>query len=144
MQKHLRKILVGVDGSEASKRALDFAISLAEAAHAELTVLEVVEEFGPLPGMYGVPPGGRNRVEWVAEQRFADLYPLLKETAVLWTRQVVQGYPAEEICTAAEKGQHDLIVVGSRGHSGIGRFLVGSVSDRVVHHAPCSVTVVRG
>lgn len=143
MKKHLQKILVGVDGSEAAKRALDFALSLAESADAQLILLEVVEEFGPLPGQYGVPPGGKDRVEWVAEQRFTKIHPILEDTSVQWSRKVVQGYPAEEICAAAEAEQVDLIVVGSHGHSAIGRFLVGSVSDRVVHHAPCSVTVVR-
>ncbi len=55
----------------------------------------------------------------------------------------MEGYPAEEIIKCAETEKVDMIVMGSRGHGLIGRFLVGSVSDRVVHHAHCSVTIVR-
>ena len=143
MQRYIGKVLVGVDGSDSSKRALEIAIAIAKAANAELTVLEVIEEFGPLPGFYGAPPEGEERVQWVSNQRFEEIYPELENADVNWKRIVVEGYPAEQICRLAEEGGADLIVVGSRGHSALGRFLVGSVSDRVVHHAPCSVTVVR-
>lgn len=91
MQRFIKKILVPVDGSESSKKALEVAI--AKAANANLTVLE--------------------------------------------------GYPADTIVETATKGNYDMIVIGSRGLSAVGRFLVGSVSDRIVHHATCSVTVVR-
>jgi nucleotide-binding universal stress UspA family protein len=62
---------------------------------------------------------------------------------VSWQRRVEQGYPAEVIVSLASDEAVDLIVIGNRGMSGVGRFLVGSVSDRVVHHAPCSVLVVK-
>ncbi|AWV69560.1 hypothetical protein B9T54_05115 [Leptospira borgpetersenii serovar Hardjo-bovis] len=55
----------------------------------------------------------------------------------------MEGYPADTIVETATKGNYDMIVIGSRGLSAVGRFLVGSVSDRIVHHATCSVTVVR-
>jgi nucleotide-binding universal stress UspA family protein len=53
------------------------------------------------------------------------------------------GHPAESIVDEAERGGFDLIVVGSRGHHGIARFLIGSTSTRVVTHAHCDVLVVR-
>ena len=130
-------------GSDSSKKALEQAIVVAEYAQASLTVLEVVDEFGPLLGYYEASPPGQDRVSWISEQRFEKVHPILDKTKVPWDRQVMEGYAAERICEVAEKGNYDLIMIGSRGLNPIARFLVGSVSDRVVHHAPCSVTVVR-
>jgi len=143
MEKLIKKILIPVDGSESSKKALEMAIALAKASKASLTILEVIEEFGPLPGYYEASPAGQDRVKWVSEQRFEKIHPILDSTDVKWDRLVAEGYAADVIIQTAEKGKYDMIVIGSRGHSAIGRFLVGSVSDRVVHHSPCSVTVVR-
>ena len=144
MDVTLQRILVPVDGSDASRRALFLAVKLARLAGARLTLLEVIEDFGPLPGYYEAPPPGVDRVAWVAEQRLEALHPDLELDGIDWDRRVESGDPADRICAVAEEGAYDLIVVGSHGRSALGRFLVGSVSDRVVHHAPCSVTVVRG
>ncbi|TGL60210.1 universal stress protein [Leptospira ognonensis] len=143
MEKLIRKVLVPVDGSESSKRALEMALAIAQASKAECIVLEVIEDFGPLPGYYDAAPAGKDRVKWISEQRFEKVHPALESTQVNWRRVVVEGYPAEEIINVSESEKVDMIVMGSRGHGVIGRFLVGSVSDRVVHHASCSVTVVR-
>ncbi|MCB1326236.1 MAG: universal stress protein [Spirochaetales bacterium] len=143
MERFVTKILVPVDGSRDSSRALEAAVALAETAKATLTVLEVVEEFGPLPGYYEAAPAGQERTKWISDQRFEKVHPLLENTSVKWDRKVVEGFPAEKICEVAEQGHYDLIMIGSRGLSVVGRFLMGSVSDRVIHHAPCSVTVVR-
>ncbi len=143
MNTLIRKILVPVDGSESSKRALEMAIAMAKAAGATLTILEVIEDFGPLPGYYEAAPQGKDRVKWISEQRFEKVHPILNDCGVSWDRKVTEGYAADEIVREAGDGRYDMIVIGSRGLSAIGRFLVGSVSDRVVHHAPCSVTVVR-
>jgi nucleotide-binding universal stress UspA family protein len=58
-------------------------------------------------------------------------------------RSVVLGQPATEILTAAEEPGVDLVVLGARGLGLLGRLVLGSVSDRVVHHAPCPVLVVK-
>ena len=138
-----RRVLVPVDGSVPSLVAIDHALVLAEASGATVTILEVVEPFGPLPGFYEAAPPGVDRVEWVADQRFDSVRPSLAETAVEWDRRVESGDPADRICAVAEEGGYDLVVMGSFGRGALGRFLLGSVSDRVVHHAPCSVMVVR-
>ena len=143
MRRYIRKVLAPVDGSDSSKKALEMAIVIAKESHAKLTVLEVVEEFGPLPGFYEAAPEGVNRVEWISQQRFEDIHPMLEEENVEWDRLVVEGYPADKICEIAEQGGYDMIVIGSKGRSAIGRFLMGSISDRVVHHAHCSVCVVK-
>ena len=143
MRRHIKKVLAPVDGSELSKQALNMAIAIAKDSHAKLTVLEVVEEFGPLPGFYGAAPEGVDRVKWLSEQRFEEVHPLLDEDNVDWDRIVVEGNPADKICEIAENENSDMIVIGCKGRSAIGRFLMGSISDRVVHHAHCSVCVVK-
>jgi len=143
MQKFLKKILVPVDGSDSSKKALEFAVAMAKSAKAHITVLEVIEEFGPLPGYYEAAPPGKDRLKWISEQRFEKVHTILDTTDVKWDRKIEEGYAADTICDIAAKGHYDMIVIGNRGLSAIGRFLVGSVSDRVVHHSPCTVTVVR-
>jgi Universal stress protein UspA and related nucleotide-binding proteins len=143
MKRFIKKILIPIDGSEHSKKGLEFGLAIAENAHAEVTILEVIEEFGPLPGYYEAPPPNIDRVKWVAEQRFEKIHPILEETKVKWKRRVEEGYAAEAIIRIAEEDKFDLIVIGSRGMGFFSRFLLGSVSDRVVHHAPCSVLVVK-
>lgn len=138
-----RKILVAVDGSEGSRRALEAAVGLVQAMGAELTVLEVIEDFGPLPGHYDAPPEGKVRVPWLAEKRFEFVRSVLENEELEWNRRVEEGYPAEVLCNVAEEEGTDLIVMGSRGLSPAARFLLGSVSDKVVRNAPCSVMVVR-
>lgn len=143
MKRFMKKILIPIDGSESSKKGLQMGLSIAESAGASVTVLEVIEEFGPLPGYYEAPPANVNRVKWVSEQRFEKVHDPLDKTKVKWDRRVEEGYAAETIVRIAEEGKYDLVVIGSRGMNFLGRFLLGSVSDRVVHHAPCSVLVVR-
>ncbi|MCZ8238090.1 MAG: universal stress protein [Leptospiraceae bacterium] len=143
MDKYIQKILIPIDGSESSKRALEFGIAIAKAANAKVTVLEVIEDFGPLPGYYDAAPPGKDRVKWISEQRFEKVHTILDDSSIQWTRTIKEGYAADEILKVSEDGKFDLIVIGSRGMGAVGRFLVGSVSDRVVHHAHCSVTVVR-
>jgi nucleotide-binding universal stress UspA family protein len=143
MDKYIQKILIPIDGSESSKRALEFGIAIAKAANAKVTVLEVIEDFGPLPGYYDAAPPGKDRVKWISEQRFEKVHTILDDSSIQWTRTIKEGYAADEILKVSEDEKFDLIVIGSRGMGAVGRFLVGSVSDRVVHHAHCSVTVVR-
>lgn len=139
----IRRILVPVDGSRGARAALALALELAEATGARLSVLQVIEDAGPLPSYDEDPPEGQERVPWLADQRWEKTADLLAGTDVAHERRVETGYAAERICQVAAEEDVDLIVVGSRGLSLAGRFLLGSVSDRVVHHAPCSVTVVR-
>lgn len=143
MRRFIKKVLAPVDGSDCSKKALDMAIAIAKESHAKLTILEVIEEFGPLPGFYDAAPSDVDRVKWISEQRFEEVHPLIEEENVDWDRIVTEGYPADKICEISEKGNYDLIVLGSKGRSAFSRFLLGSISDRVVHHAHCSVCIVK-
>jgi nucleotide-binding universal stress UspA family protein len=134
------KILVGYDGSDASGRALERAGQEASQHGGELTVISVVplQPSGPRSGgpvLSGdVEEHGRELTEAVAK---------LKAMSVDATTIEAVGHPAESIVDEAERGGFDLIVVGTRGHHGIARFLLGSTASRVVTHAHCDVLVVR-
>lgn len=142
----IKNILVGVDGSKPSVQACHYAMDLASQTAAQLTFLFVIETpqvipVGPLSGYVTTAPARSEEdvkkaeaiVEQVAKER-----PGLKITT-----RVELGDPVDTICEVAKTMNADLVVVGARGHNAAQRFLLGSVSDRVVHHATCPVLVVR-
>jgi nucleotide-binding universal stress UspA family protein len=143
MVKH---VLVAVDGSPPSLSAAKFALSMAQQLGARVTLLTVLPKpevipLGPLSG-YAVmsPPANKADLERVKERldAIAAEYP-----SVQVARIVEMGEVPETIIVMAERERAELIVMGARGHGAGRRFLLGSVSDRVVHHAHCPVTVWR-
>ena len=135
------KILVAYDGSESAHRALDQAAELAQSNGAEVSVVSVAEplaQFGRAGAML-VPEEEQERLHELADAKKA-----LTERG-LSSAQVVErkGDAAEMIIDEAEKEDTDMIVMGTRGLNGAQRWLLGSVSSRVVQHAPCNVLVVR-
>lgn len=133
----MAKVLVAYDGSADAKLALEYAA--AKHRDDELTVFSVV------PVSYSGRGGGIDPTNNVEDHRSQ----LDEASRVLASRggkaEMVEsiGHPASAIIEAAENGGFDLIILGSRGLNAVERFLVGSVSARVVAHAPCSVLVVR-
>lgn len=142
----LGHILVGVDGSEDSRKAARFAGELAERVGARVSLLFVVEP----PRSFGMWPmdGFATTGSPLSVEQASSVRRLLEDMAKGFPRAHVEkvvevGSPAETICRLAETLSADLVVVGARGHGPVGRWLLGSVSDRVVHHASRPVTVVR-
>jgi nucleotide-binding universal stress UspA family protein len=134
------KILVAYDGSEASGRALERAGQEALQHGGDLTVISVVPLQPSGPRSAGpIMPGDVD----VHSRELTEAVARLKEMGVDATPVEAVAHPDEAIVDEAERGKFDLIVVGSRGHHGIARFLVGSTSIRVVTHAQCDVLVVR-
>ena len=144
------RILVGIDFSEGSGRALEAALDLAEnALLPELHVLSVVEK------REGAAQGPKHHIEvqetadGVRESLNTELRTRLeprRERGTLPARTVVHvrvGHPAEQIVNLAVEIEADLIVVGTHGRRGWRRLLLGSVSEKVTHLAPCPVLVVR-
>ena len=141
-------IVVGVDGSDHSYRALIWAMRQAAQQHVPLTVLAVrPDPVRPVTGVYwGVhaypedshnPDLARKAIQEIAEQARNEI----GETAPEVTVNVVTGDPAEELIKASRDA--DMVVVGSRGSGGFSSLLMGSVSSKVTHHAACPVVVVR-
>ena len=142
-------IVVGVDGSDHSHRALIWAIRQAAQQHVPLTVVAVrPDPVRPVTGVYwGVhaypedahnPEVVRKAIQAIVEQAGNEI----GETAPQTTVNVVTGDPAEELVKASRDA--DMIVVGSRGSGGFASLLMGSVCSKVAHHAACPVVVIRG
>jgi len=142
-------ILVGVDGSHHSHRALGWAMRQAVQQHDPLTVLAVrPDPVRPATGIYwGVhsyPEDGHNldavrkAVQEIVDEVAAEIGERPPEISV----NVASGDPAEELIKASQDA--DMLVVGSRGNGGFATHLMGSVSSKVTHHADCPVVVIRG
>jgi nucleotide-binding universal stress UspA family protein len=137
----MERIVVGYDGSDHAERALDRAIELSDGA--ELVVVSAAS----LTRMTRDPALGTSAVDPIEAEAARD--SLDKARARLARRAIqaktVEAHcePAEALVRQAETDRADLIVVGTRGLNTAQRLLLGSVSTKVMHHAPCDVLVVR-
>ena len=142
-------IVVGTDGSQTAATAVDEAVSLAKALGAKLEIVSAYEPVANdrLRDERGQAPSD---IQWMVGPR-EDVDNTLRaaaEAAAAAGVEVVatharQGDPADAILDVAEEQGSDLIVVGNKGMTGAKRFLLGSVPNKVSHHAPCSVLIVR-
>ena len=134
----MKNIVVGYDGSDAAKRALERAAEVADGA--TVTVVSAV---------HVMPPIGRAAVQIdpdeIAERRreLGEAKELLAGKGVSAKVVETHGDPADGIVETAKEGGADLVIVGTRGANFASRVLLGSVSTKVLHEAPCDVLVVR-
>jgi nucleotide-binding universal stress UspA family protein len=137
-----RRIAIGLDGSDGSRRALEAAIALARTAKAELFLVSIEE----LPRF----PAAMDEVE--DEQRTAEKFfrevqdeaiAKVNAAGLVAHREIRPGHAAQALQHYAMEVGADLLVIGHSGHSGIWGRLLGTTADKVVDHAPCSVLVVR-
>jgi len=138
-----QKIVIASDGSEGALHALRAGMELAQDYHADVSILNV---FQPQAVYQGMPRGDSSPGDYAARVKdaiCATVDPIAKENGVSFRLCQEEGHPAETLVRFAEKNQADLIVVGTRGLGGFQRLLLGSVSRSVLHHAQCSVLVVR-
>ena len=142
--KMLSKILVGIDGSEPAKKTLEYASNLAIKNDSILYIIHVIDEFD------GSMRAWEQRDSYVKELRSYS-YKLLKENESkaeeLGVTKIFiigeEGDAAEKILLVAKNKEVDTIVIGSRGLSTAKEFLLGSVSQKITHHAKCPVIIVR-
>ena len=140
-------IVVGVDGSDHSRRALAWAMREAVKHHQPLTVMSIPPPPArPATSIYwGVHSYPENSFDpdlaRMAVQQFAEKVASEIGEAPEMTVSIGTGDAAEELVNASHDA--DLLVVGSRGEGGFARLLMGSVSSQVVHHAHCPVVVVH-
>lgn len=143
------KILIATDFSECSMLALDFVLGKHWAADTEICIVNAVE---PIYTSYGIAGGYVQPMvdahhEQVQEARklLAEKIEQLKKAFPECTINgfVIEGAPAECIIDQAAEWDADLIVLGSHGRKGFERFFLGSVAEKVVAHAPCSVNIVK-
>jgi nucleotide-binding universal stress UspA family protein len=144
------KILVATDGSEYSRKAVDYGIGLAKKLGAAVVALYVVnlkslemyalghhDDIGGYESAAGaLKSDGEKALEYAVEAG--------KNSGVDVISRIVRGYPADEIIKTASDEVVTMIVVGNLGKTGLEHLLLGSVSEAVVKKAPCPVLVVRG
>ena len=139
----MKRILVGIDGSERAPGVLAVATTIARSQGARLTLVRSV----------GLPPDVPQDFWKTTEEPLLDVLKhhaqkYLDEQAakvpaeVLGGTELVIGVPWQAICDSAKTQKADLVVIGSHGYSGFDR-LLGTTAAKVVNHAPCSVLVVR-
>jgi len=148
----LRRVIVGVDGSESAVQAAAWLQHFPLPEHCEVrlvTALPAVEELLQA-GMVTLPLVSFPEAEAVARQQQEEAQARLMELAVLFSApgkrpitDIRRGDPASVLLQTAKDDGADLIVVGSHGLRGVQRFLMGSVSEKVLRHAHCSVLVAR-
>lgn len=147
----MKKILVAVDGSEASIPALRKAAELAQAAGGELVLLHVgpismldlAHPHVPMGGDDVLPSQVEERLQKRGEQILQAAQAAIAEYNVKVSTQMLLGHPGDAICEIAEELQPDFVVVGSRGQNKLQRMVLGSVSDYVVRHCGSPVIVVK-
>jgi nucleotide-binding universal stress UspA family protein len=142
----IRNILAPTDFSDASNQAVMYAFGLARACGAKLSLLHVVEPLAfPLDG-YIPPDLITTLLDDLKREAYMRLAHLLCEAGaanVKVTRHVVVGVPYETILETAEAEHVNLIVMATRGRTGLSHLVLGSVAERVVRLAPCPVLTVR-
>jgi nucleotide-binding universal stress UspA family protein len=137
--------LVPTDFSAFADQALDYAIRLARTLKARLTLLHVIQPV-PLTGAdmgMALPATYLQEVEEAVQGSMEDALARVTAAGLTGERVVLYGVPFQEIIEIAKARQVDLIVMGTHGRTGFMHVLLGSVAERVVRLAPCSVLVVR-
>ncbi|GAC1410948.1 MAG: universal stress protein [Actinomycetota bacterium] len=143
-----QKILIGTDGSPTATAALRDAAKLAKSQGANMVVLCVFD-----------PPSAEKlrqqtasapaEIAWritgsaAAEEVVARAASVAREEGVEVTTRLEMGDPSDVLINVAEEEKCDLILLGNKGMAGVKRFLLGSVPNRVSHHAPCDVLIVK-
>ena len=139
-----KTILVGVDGSRGSRKALTWAAAEAAEHGADLVVIHVWERtLPPASGNPSVPAGDASDTSQAAADELVQIVKeeLGDDPPVVAQPRVKRGRPAEVLIE--ESAGADLLVVGTRGHGGFAGLVLGSVSQHVAAYAQCPVTVVR-
>jgi universal stress protein A len=140
----LRSILVPIDFSEPSKKALSYALGIAKRNGAKITLLHVIEPIAVYPDAAYPVMMGADLGPTAAKGAFRKL---CREEAVdarlIRSTVIRRGTPHQEITGAARELETDLIIIATNGYTGLAHILLGSTTERVVRHAPCPVLVVR-
>ncbi|AEF96800.1 universal stress protein [Methanotorris igneus] len=139
-----KKIVVPTDGSDVSIEAAKHAIEIGKLMKAEIYVIYVVD----IAPFIGLPTEGlwetmKEILNEEGEKALKKIKKMAEEHGVNVKPEILEGVPANEIVEFAEKKRADLIVMGTSGKTGLDRFLLGSVAEKVIRNAHCPVLVVK-
>lgn len=144
------KILLATDGTKHSEAAVKMATNFAFPSGSSIKIVSIVDMAVPLsidayagyiPSTFEIEKTAKENATNILAETKASLGEKLPNVTI--TSEVLLGSPESRIVETAEEMKADLIIVGSHGYNRWERLLLGSVSDSVIHHAPCSVLVVR-
>lgn len=141
----IKAILVPMDFSPHSEAALERAVELAKGFAARIHLLHsyAIPVRGVMPYDFAVPDGVWDGIRKAAEDKLAKIRARVTSAGVEASSEVSPALPAEAILSAAEEIDADLIVMGTHGHTGLKHVLLGSVAERTIRLAPCSVLTVK-
>jgi nucleotide-binding universal stress UspA family protein len=147
-RRMFRSIVVGTDGSDTAGKAVGEAIDLAKAVGARISLVSAYE---PVPKARLREEARQTPadIQWMVNPReevdatLSDAADRVRDAGIEVETFAREGDPADAILDVAEERDADLIVVGNKGMTGARRFLLGSVPNKVSHHAPCSVLIIR-
>lgn len=143
-----KKILVPVDGSEGSWRALNAAVEIGKKFASELVVVNVIQPYNnaallAIPLDHATISQGNDELEKVGDKVLEMAQERLSEYGYKTDFCLEVGHPSERIIALAKKSKADAIVIGSRGLSGIAEFFLGSVSSKVSQYADVPVLIIK-
>ena len=138
----IERILVPIDGSEHAEKALSFALELAEKHEASVEILTVV------PSLITDPEWMKEYTEKMKEhggEMLSETFSRAKENKpdIIISKRLEEGVTVPKILEIAKKGNHDIIIIGSRGLGFVKGFLLGSISSKVVNQAEIPVLIVK-
>lgn len=146
------KVILATDGTKQSEAAIEITKSLNLKEGDEIRVISVVDMSLPLsvdvyagylPSTEEIETAVKDNAAQILDTTVNRLVEIFGDKNVSIVKELLNGSPESRIVEKAEEIEADLIIVGSHGYNRWERLLLGSVSDSVIHHAPCSVLVVR-
>jgi universal stress protein A len=141
----IRTILVPIDFSSHSAKALDFAVELAKALGSKLHLMHCYQVPATAVSPYGMvfPEGLERDVRDAAERTIAEWREKVEAEGVSVDHRVTPAFPSEAIADVAVEIEADLIVMGTRGLTGLKHVMLGSIAERTLRIAPCPVVSVK-
>jgi len=144
-ENHFKRILIATDGSKNAKRAASYGVNLAKIASAEVHALYVISTQHAVTTrtVKGWSEGFEECLTNKGRVAIDDVEKLGKEAGVKVKPAFLKGIPAVKILEYAQENNIDLVVMGTQGFTGIKKFLIGSVAEKVVRHSRIPVMVIR-
>ncbi len=140
----MKKILVAVDGSEPSERAVRLAADIALKFGAHLTLANVLSPLWIPPEVYGLSIEALQRAHAKEGQKLvAEAERQVHDASLKTDRLVLEGVPADALADYAKTNAYDLLAVGTRGQGAVSRVVLGSVSQRLSHVCEVPLLIVR-
>jgi nucleotide-binding universal stress UspA family protein len=137
----IKTILVPLDGSKNSFKALAKAIFIAKKCNSSITALYVLRTAFDNPNLIYVP---QTQNELKKVEKFLDTAKnQVTKNSIKFKKEIVFGHEAKEVINFAQKGKFDLIVIGARGRGTIKQMLLGSVSNAIVHSSKIPVLIIK-